>query len=530
MDSAVLAQETLGRDSGGARAWQDLPAAAALLGELLELVDQPALVLSMRDGCVRGANGAAQRLFGRAVSLVGESYAALRAPADDGRLLAVSEALDEAGRAEINRVRLRRADGGEVEARARIRVHESEDGPLALVTLRDLAGAPVEPELERSYAELERAQARLGASEQKYQALVHAADDAILVADLDSALFVESNPAAHQLLGYSEEELRSLCGRMLHPPEELAVVRRISKEINQKGRAWHPNVRMRRRDGSLFWAEVRMAVYEQAGRGLYVTIIRDVTTRVERERELQRSYQALQDTQAKLIQTGRLSAMGQLSAGIAHELNQPITAIQGFAQRLRRLSSDRIAEHDSELEIIVRQSQRMARIVDNVRTFGRETPFHPEATPAHQPLDDALMLVSAQLRSHGIVVTRSEGAEVPSIRADSAKIQQVFLNVLMNALAALDALPEGVRRQLVIETQTEGDRVVYAFHDTGPGIPEAIAARVFDPFFSTRPTGQGTGLGLSIAYAIVAEHRGEIMCNNGPDGGASFTIRLPTAD
>ncbi len=366
------------------------------------------------------------------------------------------------------------------------------------------------------------------AAEQKYQALVQSAPDAILIADFETAFFVEANPAACELFGHSVEEFRLKKGRMLHPTDEHPLVDRISQDIVECGRAWHPNVRMHRKDGGVFFAELRINVYRVAGRELYVTIVRDVTARVERESELEASYRALQDAQAKLVQASRLSAVGQLGAGIAHELNQPITAIQGFAERLRRDLPKDLRGAD-ELDVVIREARRMARIVDNMRAFARARDLEPEPLDPMQPLDDALMLLAEQLRVHGIEIEREADACLPRVIGDRARLQQVFLNLITNARDALDELPPEAQRRLLLTAHSEADAVVLCVEDSGRGIAPEHAARLFEPFFTTKGSGHGMGLGLSIAYGIVEDHGGEIRHEAAAGGGARFVVRLPRA-
>jgi len=244
-------------------------------------------------------------------------------------------------------------------------------------------------------------------------------------------------------------------------------------------------------------------------------------------KELQATHQELQSTQAQLVQSGKMAGLGKIGAGIAHELNQPITSIQGFAQRLRK--RDGSAEMSEELGIIINGTHRMARIVDNIRAFARQGDFDALPTIPVEPLDDALMLLSEQLRLHGVEVKRTVEEDLPRILADKIRLQQVFFNLLGNALDALDEVQEGRPKLLQLGLERDGNQVLYTVEDSGPGIPDANRSQIFDPFFTTKPVGKGIGLGLSLSYGIVADHGGELAYRPSASGGALFTVRIPLA-
>ena len=237
-----------------------------------------------------------------------------------------------------------------------------------------------------------------------------------------------------------------------------------------------------------------------------------------------RDMRDMNHLQAQLVQAGKMAGLGQIGAGIAHELNQPITSIQGFAQRIRRKSPEELSD---EVDIIINASHRMSRIVNNIRAFARQDEFNPEPTEAIEPLDDALMLLSEQLRPHGVEVEMKAEGPLPRINADETRLQQVFLNLLINAFEALDEIRPVSAKRLFLGVRMDRDQVAYTFEDTGAGVPSHSESRIFDPFFTTKPPGKGTGLSLS--YGIVADHGGEITYRRAAGGGALFTVRIPVA-
>jgi two-component system NtrC family sensor kinase len=229
--------------------------------------------------------------------------------------------------------------------------------------------------------------------------------------------------------------------------------------------------------------------------------------------------------QEQLIQSEKMSAIGQLVSGVAHELNNPLAGISAFAQLL--LSEKRFPpDQRTAAEMIYAEARRASRIVQNLLTFARQ--HKPERTPTsvNQVLDDTLELRGYELRVRGIDVQRDYDEQSPETMADAHQLQQVFLNLITNAEQAMERA-ERDQQRLAIRTRRTGDLIRIEVEDTGPGIPPNLLERIFNPFFTTKPTGSGTGLGLSISLGIVREHEGRIWAENAPQGGARFVIELP---
>jgi len=249
---------------------------------------------------------------------------------------------------------------------------------------------------------------------------------------------------------------------------------------------------------------------------------------LRRYQELDETRARLEATQAQLAQAGKLAALGQLGAGIAHELNQPIQSIRGFAQRVLRRGDTRVADNVDELERIIVGADRMARIVEGIRLFSCDSTPTLAPLEAFAPINAALDLLGRQLKSRGISVTGpSSSAALPPIRGDRVQLEQVFVNLLINARDALCGAPANGGRRIRIDARQEGDHAVFVVEDNGPGVPDSVAKRIFDPFFTTKGPDQGTGLGLSISYGIIKEHNGELLHERPASGGARFVVRLP---
>jgi two-component system NtrC family sensor kinase len=254
---------------------------------------------------------------------------------------------------------------------------------------------------------------------------------------------------------------------------------------------------------------------------------------VERKKagqQLQAAYEKLKDTQQQLIHSTKMAAMGQLAAGVSHELNQPLTGIKGFAQAAL-MDLDKKGLLRGDLEKIVEQADRIDKIIKNVRLFARKSEFKMEELDINKPLEDALMLLSEQLRVHNIRLNKSLSPDLPKIKGDSNQLQQVFLNLITNAKDAIDSLKSPKGGELTIKTSLNKNRenIEIIFKDTGCGILKENMENIFNPFFSTKSPDMGTGLGLSIVYGIIENHKGKIQVESQVGKGTAFKITLPIA-
>ncbi len=230
--------------------------------------------------------------------------------------------------------------------------------------------------------------------------------------------------------------------------------------------------------------------------------------------------------QAKLMHTEKMAAVGQLVSGVAHEVNNPLTAVLGFSDLLLE-NPDVPQAAKNDLRVILQEAQRTKQIVQNLLSFARQTPPQRNSVQLNTVVRRTLALRAYDFANHGVQVVERLDEHIPEIVGDSHQLQQVFLNILNNAY---DAVHEtGRPGRIEIATAAGGGWVEVLFRDNGHGI--AYPDRIFDPFFTTKEVGKGTGLGLSICYGIVREHGGEILCSNNADGtGATFTVRLPAAE
>ena len=266
--------------------------------------------------------------------------------------------------------------------------------------------------------------------------------------------------------------------------------------------------------------------YSSNDENLLVAISRQLATTIEKVRlyeETCRAYEDLRKTQEQLLQSEKMSAVGQLIAGVAHELNNPLTAILGYAQLLETEGlNTRAQDYVSKL---FKQAQRTHRVVQNLLSFARQRKPQRDEVDLRKVLDETLALRDYDLKINNIRVERDLPSEKALVVADPHQIEQVFLNIINNAVDAI--LETGRSGKLKIRISCVGGHVCTQFTDDGAGIKDA--KRIFDPFYTTKSVGKGTGLGLSICYGIVKEHGGDITANNAPEGGAVIEVRLPAA-
>ncbi|MGD0183324.1 MAG: ATP-binding protein, partial [Terriglobales bacterium] len=267
-------------------------------------------------------------------------------------------------------------------------------------------------------------------------------------------------------------------------------------------------------------------VYTSNDENLLVAIGRQLATTIEKVRlyeETCRAYEDLRKTQEQLLQSEKMSAVGQLIAGVAHELNNPLTAILGYAQLLESEGlNDRASDFVSKL---FKQAQRTHRVVQSLLSFARQRKPQKEHVDICKVLDETLALRDYDLKVNDIRLQREFELPAPAVTADPHQLEQVFLNIINNAVDAM--LETGQGGSLKVRVYIKDGNVHTEFHDSGPGIKEPH--RIFEPFYTTKGVGKGTGLGLSICYGIIQEHGGQIRADNGTSGGGVIEVVLPSA-
>lgn len=247
-----------------------------------------------------------------------------------------------------------------------------------------------------------------------------------------------------------------------------------------------------------------------------------------REAEMRHEHKQMEEDKQRMEQqlhlAGRLAAVGELAAGVAHELNNPLAAVQGFAQLLAS-RSDLDESIREDIDSIYREAQRAAKITQNLLSFARRHNPEKRLISVNDALAQSLDLHTYSMRVNNIEIMVELDPDLPKTMADFHQMQQVFVNIITNAEQAMtDAHGQG---KLSVKTQTIGQNIRISFADTGPGMPKENLDRIFDPFFTTKEVGKGTGLGLSICFGIVHEHGGRLYAKCKSGKGATFIVDMP---
>jgi PAS domain S-box-containing protein len=270
--------------------------------------------------------------------------------------------------------------------------------------------------------------------------------------------------------------------------------------------------------------------YSSNDENLLVAIGRQLSTTIEKVRlyeESCKAYDDLRRAQEQLLQSEKMSAVGQLIAGVAHELNNPLTAILGYAQLLEAEKLEaRAMDYATK---VFKQAQRTHRVVQNLLSFARQRKPEKHEFDVIKILEEALLLRDYDMKVNSIKLEREIASGLPAVSGDPHQLEQVFLNIINNALDAMmdESRPEGSDCKLTVRVRANAEHVTLEFQDSGPGLKEPN--RIFEPFYTTKDIGKGTGLGLSICYGIVKEHSGEIAARNAEGGGAIIEVRLPSS-
>jgi PAS domain S-box-containing protein len=305
--------------------------------------------------------------------------------------------------------------------------------------------------------------------------------------------------------------------RFADPAARAAFVRRLVSD----GAVTDYLLRLRRADGSAVWVEITARAEQAADQGLLrvEALVRDVSERKKLDDRSRDLYQ-------QLLQAEKMAALGQTISGVAHELNNPLATILSWAERL----SERPLDDSSRrgVDVILAESERAARIVRNLLTFARKRQSTRAMIEVNHVVRETLALRAYEQRLSNIEVITALADGLPQVFADAHQIQQVLLNLVINAEQAM--VSANGRGLLVVRTwhDPERDAVVLEVTDDGPGISPDMRGKIFDPFFTTKEVGQGTGLGLTVAYAIVQEHGGHIRVGE-QSKGASFQVDLPVS-
>jgi PAS domain S-box-containing protein len=382
----------------------------------------------------------------------------------------------------------------------------------------------LETRVEERTAELRKVNEELRRSEEKYKTLFDSAPNSIFIMDQQTFSIIDVNATALEYYQRSKEELSKLTFLDLLYEKDEELEEGLQK-LTAHQCCFYPRRRHIRKEGEPFYVNIVACHAMHMGMDCLIATTTDIGENVEKE--------------AQLIQASKLATLGTLASGMAHELTQPLNVIQVasdfFLKKIKKgeeISKDEVKMLAEEINSNV---DRASKVIKHMRDFARQSDLTRTRVSINDPIRDVFKVMGQQLRVHQIEVELDLEENLPHIMADHNRLEQVFINLVTNAMYAMD--DKGLRwgdkkwqRLLNIKTFPADDQVVLTVSDTGKGIPQEIIDKIFEPFFTTREVGQGTGLGMSISYRIISDYGGTIEVESEVDVGATFTLRFPAVE
>jgi len=368
-------------------------------------------------------------------------------------------------------------------------------------------------------------EADLERSEKKYQAIFRNIPNPVFVLQASDLLILDCNESVKLVYGFNKDEIVGQSFMLLFPEED-----RETFQYKIASKTMHDRVIHLAKDGRRIFVTIRISPSECSGLKVLLVTTSDMTKRLE--------------TEQQLIQASKMATLGEMATGMAHELNQPLSVIKTAASFIRRkitreedLDRDILNTLSSEIESHV---DRASKIINHLREFGRKPDMKLEPVDMTQILKRALDIFIQQLKLREIEVRQYFTPNLPLVQADASRLEQVFINMLINARDAIEEKSAASKaaktdshqaepKHITLKTYAENGSVVAEIIDTGCGIPTGVRAKIFEPFFTTKRVGKGTGLGLSISYGIIQDCGGNITVDSEAGKGTRFVISLPTA-
>ncbi len=381
----------------------------------------------------------------------------------------------------------------------------------------------------------------------KYEVIFDQMSDAILTIDANGKVDA-ANRAAEDLTGFLATELEGANLEILSPAVGKHRVPERARALSLqmfKTPGTYEDVAFAKKDGLIGLVDLSVRHLAENGEGFSaIALLRDVSEKKMMERELltkhaelrnaylqlEKNNAELQSVQQTLVQAGKLAALGELAAGIAHELNQPLQGIRGYAQELESLFRGGAGvppgERDLCLREIVSNVDKMVAIIGYLRSFVRKSTEQFEEIDVHYSIEEALKMLARQLSARGVEVIREFDTSLPKVYANSLQLEQVFINLATNARDAIEATGRG-RGSIRISTRKVGKLIEIRFADDGTGMTDRTKEKAFNPFFTTKEVGRGMGLGLSLSFGMVSKLHGTIVVESEMGKGTTFVIRIP---
>jgi PAS domain S-box-containing protein len=395
--------------------------------------------------------------------------------------------------------------------------HSTREWPDELIARLKIIGEGMAQAVERK-----RSEAALQASEERWRSIFETSTIGITIFDQDLH-YMATNQAFRALLGYTDEELRQLTPADITVGEEREAAQSRLADL-QQGKVNHYEVvkQYRRKDGKVLWAHSSVAQVAESRPKIFIGTTIDIT-------ESKQAEDAVEATRAELRRAARMNRLGALTASIAHEINQPLAAIAAntsAALRWLANTTPNLDEARAALEGIGRDSQRAADVVEGIRAMFKNDSQNRVLLDINQPVREVLVLVQGELFKRGISLDTELAENLPQVMADRVQLQQVVMNLVTNAMDAMEPIVDRQKLLRVKSAIRDGDIVVVAIEDSGTGIDADKVDRLFDTFFTTKPNGMG--MGLSICRSIIEAHNGRLGVSAGAQYGSVFWFELPT--
>ena len=366
----------------------------------------------------------------------------------------------------------------------------------------------------------------MSTQEAYFEALMSAAVDAIIVIDQDGQIEI-FNKAAEEIFGHAESEILGKNVSSLMPEPDRSAhdqyIKNYHTSRNPRIIGIGREIVGLHKNGKKFPAHLSVGEVAGTDTTRFIGIIRDMSENHRLEHEVR-------EMQSELTHATRLSELGEMAAGIAHEINQPLTAISTYANACHRMLANEQSDAEemlNTLHLITDQAQRAGEVVRRLRAFTKKRLGQRQLLEINEIIDSTIRLVESDIRARNFRLDKRLASKLPKVFADNVQIQQVILNLIRNAMDAMENVPSG-ENVVTIESNSDDDNHVrVSISDQGIGLTEEIAEKIFDSFFTTRDT--GTGLGLSISRSIITAHGGVIDYSPNQEGGVSFYFTLPAA-
>jgi len=483
-----------------------------LLNSVLESSTEYSIMATDPDGVILQYNSGSENLFGWSKEeVIGKMRISRTFSEDDrsrGLTRVISRKVEEEGMTEYQVERMRK-DGSLFTADA------------IVTSLKDPSGKTLGfVEIARDITEKIALEKELWKTKDQVENIVQSSVDAIVTTDPKGKVsFV--NRAFEEMVGRPREEIIGLPIYQFYQ-DGIAEARKIMSILREKGSLKNYETAALKVGGTVPILTSASLLRDEKGQIIgTLGVFKDLTEKKKLEDELQK-------TQAHLIQAGKMRALGDLVAGVAHELNNPLMAAETFVHVMKEKLAP-ADENRKRLELLQRCHERIAKIINHLRDFSRQSKLDFRPMDIAEPIENALMITGQQMINHGIRIIKHFQPDLPKIRGDSSQLEQVFLNLISNARDAMEKVER--KKELTIAASllrhNGWNDVEVVVQDTGNGIPQESIDKIFEPFFSTKEVGQGTGLGLSICYGIIEAHGGRIEVESKVNEGTTFRVLLP---